>query len=88
MFIDGDFWHGRDLTLRLAKLKCGHNAPYWVAKIEGNVACDRRTNEQLAAAGWTVLRFWERDIRASVDAVADSLLAAVRAALGDDLNAT
>jgi len=31
---DGDYWHGRDLDRRLAKLATGHNAPYWVAKID------------------------------------------------------
>jgi DNA mismatch endonuclease, patch repair protein len=42
VFCDGDFWHGRDLEKRIERLKRGHNAPYWVAKIAGNVARDRR----------------------------------------------
>ncbi|MDQ3300587.1 MAG: very short patch repair endonuclease, partial [Myxococcota bacterium] len=28
VFCDGDFWHGRDLAARIAKLERGHNAPY------------------------------------------------------------
>ena len=78
VFCDGDFWHGRDLAARVAKLERGHNAPYWIAKIEGNVARDRRTDAHLAAAGWTVLRFWERDIRQDADGIADAIAAAVR----------
>lgn len=62
VFVDGDFWHGRDLRSRLAKLQRGHNAPYWVAKISTNVARDRRHDSALTEAGWTVLRFWETDI--------------------------
>src|ERR1700682_2694340 len=37
IFCDGDFWHGRDLEARLAKLARGHNASYWIAKVRQNV---------------------------------------------------
>ncbi|HEY0479355.1 MAG TPA: very short patch repair endonuclease [Kofleriaceae bacterium] len=77
VFCDGDFWHGRDLEARLAKLEGGHNAPYWTAKIAGNVARDRRNEEQLAAAGWHVMRFWESDIYESAPAIAQQIRAAV-----------
>lgn len=63
IFCDGDFWHGRNLAARIAKLEHGHNAPYWVAKIQTNVARDRRVTAELAAAGWRVLRCWESEIR-------------------------
>lgn len=78
VFCDGDFWHGRDLPARLARLRRGHNAPYWVAKIETNVARDRRNDATLAADGWLVLRVWESEIRADVDAVAARVEAALR----------
>ena len=51
MFCDGDFWHGRDLETRLARLASGHNAPYWVAKLRANVERDRRVTAQLELAG-------------------------------------
>jgi DNA mismatch endonuclease, patch repair protein len=70
VFCDGDFWHGRDLKARLSKLKTGHNAPYWVAKIRGNVDRDLRTTAQLTAEGWKVLRYWESEIRSDVNRVA------------------
>lgn len=70
VFCDGDFWHGRHLKDRLAKLSKGHNAPYWVAKIRANVERDRRNNEMLARAGWLVLRYWETDILRDVSAIA------------------
>ena len=35
------------------------NADYWDGKIGRNVARDADTSEQLAEAGWTVLRYWE-----------------------------
>jgi DNA mismatch endonuclease, patch repair protein len=79
VFADGDFWHGRDLTSRLAKLASGHNAAYWLAKIEGNAARDRRINAKLAALGWTVLRFWESEIKRDVHRIVREIAAVVRA---------
>jgi DNA mismatch endonuclease (patch repair protein) len=61
-FVDGDYWHGRDLDDRIARLALGHNAPYWMAKIRANVERDRRHDAALAEAGWTVVRLWETDV--------------------------
>lgn len=69
IFCDGDFWHGRDLDRRVERLQRGHNAPYWVEKIRYNVLRDRRNDGLLEYEGWTVLRFWETDIRRDLDAV-------------------
>ena len=78
VFCDGDFWHGRDLDARVGRLARGHNAPYWIAKIEANVRRDRHTDRALTESGWTVLRFWERDILRRVDEIADGVATAVR----------
>lgn len=77
IFCDGDFWHGRDLDDRIARLAKGHNAGYWVPKIRGNVARDRRHDEALTGDGWVVLRFWESEILRNVDVI----VACVRRAL-------
>jgi DNA mismatch endonuclease, patch repair protein len=71
IFCDGDFWHGRDLERRLAKLAKGHNGTYWVAKVQRNVARDRENDGALEAAGWTVVRFWETDVLRSPRETAD-----------------
>jgi hypothetical protein len=70
VFCDGDYWHGRDLDHRLAKLAAGHNAPHWVAKITSNVERDRRVTAALESEGWLVLRYWETDIKKSAPAIA------------------
>lgn len=57
MFVDGCFWHGCPLHGTWPKA----NAMWWRQKIETNIARDRDTDAILAAAGWTVLRFWEHD---------------------------
>lgn len=78
VFCDGDFWHGRDLAAREARLAEGHNAAYWVQKIRGNVERDRRNNEALENAGWLVLRFWETDILRDPQRIADVIVTTVR----------
>lgn len=70
IFCDGDFWHGRNWGKRLEKLKKGSNAAYWVAKIETNMARDRRYDNELTRLGWKVLRLWETDILSDPDGAA------------------
>jgi DNA mismatch endonuclease, patch repair protein len=78
IFCDGDFWHGRDLAMRVRKLALGHNSNYWVAKVERNVERDQQHNVALKSLGWTVLRFWESDILRNVHAVADQVSTVVK----------
>lgn len=78
VFCDGDYWHGRDLEKRLAKLASGNNATYWVAKIESNVERDRRVTASLNDDGWLVLRYWETDIHKDVGGIASEIAEHVR----------
>jgi DNA mismatch endonuclease, patch repair protein len=57
VFIDGCYWHGCPEHYVPPKTNPG----YWSGKVARNVARDRDTDEQLQAAGWTVLRFWEHE---------------------------
>ena len=82
VFCDGDFWHGRDLENRIAKLGRGHNAPYWMAKIRANVERDRQNYRTLADQGWLVLRFWEKDIQRNATAIAATIESLIAARLG------
>ncbi len=67
IFVDGDFWHGRQWRRRgLACLedqfrKCS-NADYWISKIRRNIVRDRRVSKDLREKGWHVLRIWESDL--------------------------
>lgn len=62
VFVDGDFWHGRNWEQRRERLRSGNNAAYWLAKIAYNRERDRRNNSLLADLGWRVVRFWETDV--------------------------
>lgn len=78
VFCDGDFWHGRDWSARRAKLETGSNGGYWVAKIESNIARDRKQEQELEAAGWQVIRLWESDILQDPRGKAGEVLELVR----------
>lgn len=54
IFVDGCFWHRCPTHGSSPKA----NATWWRAKLDANVARDRRNDDALAEAGWTVLRFW------------------------------
>jgi DNA mismatch endonuclease (patch repair protein) len=57
VFIDGDFWHGRDFARRKDRLP-----DYWKMKIEMNMKRDRRNRRALVRAGWRIMRVWEKDL--------------------------
>jgi DNA (cytosine-5)-methyltransferase 1 len=72
VFIDGDFWHGNQWRRRgRASLEDQftqtRGRAYWLDKIRRNMQRDCRTTAALIADGWTVLRFWESDIRRDVE---------------------
>ena len=75
VFVDGCFWHAcPDHGTRPQS-----NTAYWDPKIRGNVARDRAVDEDLAAAGWTVIRLWEHlNASAAADEVERVLRAAFR----------
>lgn len=67
IFCDAEFWHGKDWDEAKAKLNKGSNAEYWIRKIERNRERDVETDRNLRALGWTVLRFWGKDILKHTD---------------------
>ncbi len=60
IFVDSEFWHGKDWERRKYDLKS--NREFWLKKIERNIERDKEVNSQLASEGWKVLRFWGKDI--------------------------
>jgi DNA mismatch endonuclease, patch repair protein len=84
VFVDGDFWHGRDWESRRRKLETGSNPDYWIAKIQRNMERDRETTSRLESMGWTVLRFWESEVRSNSTEVVQKIGAALTLALDKD----
>lgn len=60
IFCDSEFWHGKNWET--AKKDFKSNKMFWHKKIESNIARDRIVNRNLKKEGWTVLRFWGKDI--------------------------
>ena len=76
VFCDSEFWHGYDWENR--KYSIQTNRDYWIPKIERNMERDREVNEKLRSEGWTVIRFWGKEIQKDVVSCADKVVAALR----------
>lgn len=64
VFVDGCFWHRCPDHYIPPK----NRAEFWEAKIQSNVARDKRNNILLESAGWTVIRLWEHEIKEDIRA--------------------
>lgn len=62
VFIDGEFWHGKDFITTKNKL-----SPFWLKKISENIKRDNRNTRILRKEGWHVLHLWGRKITKSPD---------------------
>ena len=62
IFCDGEFFHGKDWEVLKPRLLQGDNGEYWVEKISRNIARDNEIEKELLFLGWTVIRFWGKDI--------------------------
>lgn len=71
IFVDGEFWHGYDWENRKKDFKSHQD--FWISKIERNIQRDREVNENLSSDGWTVLRFWGKDIKKNVKDCAEAI---------------
>ncbi len=60
IFVDGEFWHGKNWEER--KYDHKSNKEFWINKIEQNIERDIEVNNTLKNQGWTVLRFWAKEI--------------------------
>ena len=62
IFCDSEFFHGKDWEILKPRIIRGNNPNYWLKKIKRNMERDRENDQQLLALGWTVIRFWGKDI--------------------------
>jgi DNA mismatch endonuclease (patch repair protein) len=82
VFVDGDFWHGNQWRLRghssiEEQFQGSPNATYWIPKIKRNVLRDSETDVQLRYGGWLVLRFWESEIKSSLESCVQRVVAEI-----------
>ena len=61
VFCDSEFWHGYNWAERKNDFKS--HQEFWISKIERNMERDKEVTAKLESEGWTVLRFWGKDIK-------------------------
>ena len=64
---------GTDMIGKNVKKDFKSYQEFWVPKIERNMERDSEVTAKLEAEGWTVLRFWGKEIKKNVSACADMI---------------
>ena len=68
IFCDSEFFHGKDWQEDLEKrVLRGTHSEFWYGKIKRNMERDQEVDRNLHGEGWTVLRFWGKDIKKHTD---------------------
>lgn len=65
IFVDGEFWHGKDFEKTKGKLT--NNKDYWIEKIEENIQRDIRNDNLLRQMDWIPLHFWSEEVQKYCD---------------------
>ena len=83
VFCDSEFWHGYDWENKNAEIKS--NRDFWIPKIERNIKRDKEVNKYLEEQGWTVIRFWGKDIKNDAEACADQIVRILKKKNNNDI---
>lgn len=67
IFCDSEFFHGKDWEILKPRLEKSNNSQYWISKISKNRERDDEINKRLLFEGWTVIRFWGKEIAKNAD---------------------
>lgn len=81
VFCDSEFWHGYNWEERRKDFKS--NQEFWIPKIERNIERDKEVTTELEKQGWTVLRFWGKEIKKNAGGCANIIEKAVRGEIKD-----
>lgn len=74
VFVDGCFWHKCPVCFRPPET----NAEFWNDKLQKNVERDLKVTKELEDLGWTVLRFWEHEVKKTPEDVVARIILAIR----------
>ena len=72
IFCDGDFWHGKNWEEKKKKIKTRRD--YWIPKIERNMQRDKENRSKIKEMDWTVLAYWDNDIKKNLEVVVEDIL--------------
>jgi len=65
VFVDSEFFHGKDWEIQQHTVKS--NKDFWLKKIGRNIERDKEVNAHLQENGWTVLRFWSKEVKTNLE---------------------
>jgi DNA mismatch endonuclease Vsr len=72
IFADSEFWHGFDWNNKKNEIKS--NRDFWIKKIERNIERDKEVNLKLKSEGWSILRFWGKEIKKDIDGCVEKIV--------------
>ncbi len=64
IFVHGCFWHGHEGCKYYVVPKT--RTDWWLNKIHGNIANDKKATKALKKEGWKIINLWECDLKPSV----------------------
>lgn len=70
VFLDSCFWHGCPVHFKLPKI----NSDFWEQKIKRNTERDAEVTRHYVEEGWTILRFWEHEVKDNINEVVDNII--------------
>lgn len=79
IFVDSEFFHGKDWDTKKRPVT---NAEFWLKKISRNIERDKEVNTYLQSNGWTVLRFWSKEVNKNLTGCVDIIAQAIDKAAG------
>lgn len=77
IFVDSEFFHGKDWAEKKDSIAKGSNGDYWTAKIERNIERDKEKTSALEELGYLVIRFWSRDVTKNTEDCIRTILEAI-----------
>lgn len=90
IFCDSEFFHGKGWEREKTRLEGTSNKDYWLKKISRNIQRDEEVNKELQNLGYTVIRFWGKDIlkdpEGCADTVEDTILSILETAYPEKIN--
>ena len=74
VFLDSCFWHKCPYHFNIPQT----NSEYWIPKLERNKKRAKEVNQKLKKEGWTVLRFWEHQVKNDFENVIEKIYSVVK----------
>ncbi|SDN60501.1 T/G mismatch-specific endonuclease [Psychrobacillus sp. OK028] len=69
VFLDSCYWHGCPTHFKMPKT----NTSFWHQKINRNIERDYDISSHYSEEGWTLLRFWEHEVKNDLDRVVKTI---------------